>query len=693
MPSSPCSPGSAAPRPSPWWASSTRTTRSSRLSRGWDPARRYAGPAGRTSWACCRSRRTCRLLPLLSDPSPEVRLVTCARWAHRGRHRAAEAVLDAVPSQGGRIGVPAWAAAEALLGMGLGVAPACARAASADPRRAWRRRDGDRRGSTFSFLRPSSGSCSSTTRRPRSGPVRRSRWAGSGHRGRRRPGPADGGGSTRRSSSYLRRRARRARCPGALPTLSILLDEQDRRLAELSAEALVRIGPPGIQELRRRAGLGPGPPWPAAPWTWPVCAGSCPGERHDDSALDRRRGLAAQRRRGGDGVVALPVLSYFLVINTSYLLLIGFAAWDLAHHRRRAEHSGHDETVASQLAPGVSVIVPAYNEEAGIVTSVQAMLALRYPRHEVVVVDDGSTDGTAERLRAAFDLVSVERALPADVPCARRWSTSWCLATGARDWCSSARRTPVAPTPSMWASTPPPSRSWPWSTPTRSWTPTPSWGSRSRSRTTRSAPWPPAGRSGRPTAAGSSTGGSCRCGCPAPGWPASRSSSTCARSCSAAPGGRGSARSVLISGAFGMFRRDVLVEVGGLDTDSIGEDFELVMRIHRHLTDQRRSYRVEFVAEPISWTEVPSPVGSCAASAGAGTGGCGRRLEVPGDAGQPALRQGRPGGAAVLLGVRAVRAAAGGGRPGAVVLGLALGVVHASYAYVFLASPTATPSW
>ena len=62
---------------------------------------------------------------------------------------------------------------------------------------------------------------------------------------------------------------------------------------------------------------------------------------------------------------------------------------------------------------------------------------------------------------------------------------------------------------------------------------------------------------------------------------------------------------ILISGAFGMFRRDVLVEVGGLDPDSIGEDFELVMRIHRHITDQRRDYRVQFVAEPISWTEVP----------------------------------------------------------------------------------------
>jgi cellulose synthase/poly-beta-1,6-N-acetylglucosamine synthase-like glycosyltransferase len=62
---------------------------------------------------------------------------------------------------------------------------------------------------------------------------------------------------------------------------------------------------------------------------------------------------------------------------------------------------------------------------------------------------------------------------------------------------------------------------------------------------------------------------------------------------------------ILISGAFGVFRRDVLVEVGGLDADSIGEDFELVMRIHRHLRRAGRDYRVDFVAEPVCWTEVP----------------------------------------------------------------------------------------
>lgn len=62
---------------------------------------------------------------------------------------------------------------------------------------------------------------------------------------------------------------------------------------------------------------------------------------------------------------------------------------------------------------------------------------------------------------------------------------------------------------------------------------------------------------------------------------------------------------LLISGAFGLFRRDVVVTAGGLDPDCIGEDFELVMRIHRQMIREKREYRVVFVAEPVSWTEVP----------------------------------------------------------------------------------------
>ena len=71
------------------------------------------------------------------------------------------------------------------------------------------------------------------------------------------------------------------------------------------------------------------------------------------------------------------------------------------------------DTLGGELTPGVSVIVPAHNEEAGIVTSVKALLSLRYPGHEVVVVDDGSTDAT---LRAAAGGVRPRRAAARRAP-------------------------------------------------------------------------------------------------------------------------------------------------------------------------------------------------------------------------------------------------------------------------------------
>jgi cellulose synthase/poly-beta-1,6-N-acetylglucosamine synthase-like glycosyltransferase len=52
--------------------------------------------------------------------------------------------------------------------------------------------------------------------------------------------------------------------------------------------------------------------------------------------------------------------------------------------------------------------------------------------------------------------------------------------------------------------------------------------------------------------------------------------------------------------------RDLLLEIGGLDHNSIGEDAELVVRLHRHLRRQKRDYRIVFVAEPVCWSEAPS---------------------------------------------------------------------------------------
>lgn len=61
----------------------------------------------------------------------------------------------------------------------------------------------------------------------------------------------------------------------------------------------------------------------------------------------------------------------------------------------------------------------------------------------------------------------------------------------------------------------------------------------------------------------------------------------------------------VVSGAFGLFRRDALLEIGGFRTDTVGEDFEAVVRLHLHLRRQRRPYKILMVPDPVCWTEVP----------------------------------------------------------------------------------------
>ena len=62
---------------------------------------------------------------------------------------------------------------------------------------------------------------------------------------------------------------------------------------------------------------------------------------------------------------------------------------------------------------------------------------------------------------------------------------------------------------------------------------------------------------------------------------------------------------LIISGAFGVFRKATVIDVGGYHTGSIGEDMELVVRMHRHLIEKQRPYRIQFVPDPVCWTEAP----------------------------------------------------------------------------------------
>lgn len=61
----------------------------------------------------------------------------------------------------------------------------------------------------------------------------------------------------------------------------------------------------------------------------------------------------------------------------------------------------------------------------------------------------------------------------------------------------------------------------------------------------------------------------------------------------------------IISGAFGLFRRNRVIEAGGYTHGTVGEDMELVVKLHRLMRDRGLPYRVAFVPEPVCWTEAP----------------------------------------------------------------------------------------
>jgi cellulose synthase/poly-beta-1,6-N-acetylglucosamine synthase-like glycosyltransferase len=62
---------------------------------------------------------------------------------------------------------------------------------------------------------------------------------------------------------------------------------------------------------------------------------------------------------------------------------------------------------------------------------------------------------------------------------------------------------------------------------------------------------------------------------------------------------------LIISGAFGVFRRETMIEIGGYTMGSLAEDADVVARMHRRMMHRKEDYRITFVSEPVCWTEVP----------------------------------------------------------------------------------------
>ena len=306
------------------------------------------------------------------------------------------------------------------------------------------------------------------------------------------------------------------------------------------------------------------------------------------------------------GLAAL-TLAYFAALNVVYLAFTGIAWRGLVRNLRARGHAPDDEVFASPVTPPVSVLVPAYNEEPTIVANVHSLLALRYPEHEVIVVNDGSRDGTLERLQDAFDLVPVRKALRVVIPTAairgvyvsRRNRRLWVVdkANGGKadalNAGVNASRYPYILAIDADAILEEDSLL----------------------------------RVVRPIVASPelvvATGGIVRIanGCRIDHGrvvdvrlPTSRLAILQVleyfRAFLIGRVGWSHMNALLIvSGAFGLFRRSLVEAVGGYSSETVGEDIELVVRLHRHLRERDEAYRIEFVPDPVCWTEAPESMG------------------------------------------------------------------------------------
>ncbi len=101
------------------------------------------------------------------------------------------------------------------------------------------------------------------------------------------------------------------------------------------------------------------------------------------------------------------VLAYFIGINSAYFALLFISYFELLRHSSATRNERWRRILQSPLTLPVSVLAPAYNEEVPIVESVRSLLMLQYPRMEIVVVNDGSSDRTLEVLIQNFGLVKI----------------------------------------------------------------------------------------------------------------------------------------------------------------------------------------------------------------------------------------------------------------------------------------------
>ena len=302
------------------------------------------------------------------------------------------------------------------------------------------------------------------------------------------------------------------------------------------------------------------------------------------------------------------VFLFTLVLFISYFGLGYFSVKKLRKYLRKNSYVDYNSVATSPLSPSVSIIAPAYNESANVIDSVKTLMKLHYRNFEVIIVNDGSTDNTFELLKDTFKLKKCNYFFEYKIPCERikgiyksssqEFSkltvvdkiNGGCKADASNAGLNISKNELVLIMDADSVIEPD-----------------------SISKLVK-----PFLEEKKKKVIG--TGGvvrimnSCnvedgkikKINLPSkflPRWQAleyTRAFLLGRMAWSQLDG------LLLISGAMGLFNKEILINSGGYDPKAIGEDMEMVIRMRRYMAERNEKYEVTYIPDPLCWTEVPS---------------------------------------------------------------------------------------
>jgi len=301
------------------------------------------------------------------------------------------------------------------------------------------------------------------------------------------------------------------------------------------------------------------------------------------------------------------VLIYFLCIDFVYTLFLAVSWKQILTYKRRSSFSDLQPLIQSDLTYPVSIIVPAYNESKTIAESVSSLLKLKYGKYEVIVVNDGSKDKTLEQLINHFNLKRIKKYYypfistkeirgiyksqnPAYfnllVLDKENGGKSDALNAGINisqyDHICCIDADSILEDDSLLKA------------------------------------MKPFHEDSTIVAVGGivrivngckiTSGRVVKVGLPAKVLPIFQIVEYLRAFLSGRMFWNIFQGSLIVSGAFGILKKQMVIEIGGYSTDTVGEDMELVTRIHRVMLERKESYKIVFVPEPVCWTEVPDTI-------------------------------------------------------------------------------------